>query len=204
MATKGAKTRERILAEAEKLIYARGYTGTSVDDIIAATGLTKGAFFYHFKSKSELALALIRRFWERDVVVFREMTEQARSLGDDPLQTALIFFKLFEEAIRNNPEQPLKCLFASYLYEGEQFDENIHGYIRKSLDEWKAIFLGILEPIFSKSKPKLDVTADELAEMIMELIEGSFVIAQATNDRTALARASAQFRRHLQLLFQEQ
>ena len=39
MATKGAKTRERILAEAEKLIYARGYTGTSVDDIIAATGL---------------------------------------------------------------------------------------------------------------------------------------------------------------------
>lgn len=201
MATKGAKTRERILSEAEKLVFARGYSGTAVDDIIAATGLTKGAFFYHFKSKKDLALSLVERFWERDVAIFEDMAERARALGDTPLQTALIFFKLFEEAVRSNEDQPLKCLFASYLYEGEQFDQNIHDFIRTSFREWEQIFLSILEPVFESHKPRVETTPRELAEMIMDLIEGAFVIAQGMGDRDALARASGYFRQHLQLVF---
>jgi len=201
MTKKGADTRERIMQEAEALVFARGYSGTAVDEIISATGLTKGAFFYHFNSKQDLALALIERFWERDVALFEDLLKRARALGENPLQVALIFFKLFEEAIQANEEMPLKCLFASYLYEGEQFDEPVHGYIRDSLGEWRQIFLDILEPVFSDKTPAAQVTAEELAEMIMELIEGAFVIAQATNDRLAVARASGHFRRHLQLLF---
>ena len=201
MATKGSKTRERILTEAERLVYARGYSGTPVDDIIAATGLTKGAFFYHFKTKQDLALSLLKRFWQRDVEIFGDLAKRARDLGDDPLQPALIFFRLFEETVKTTPEMPLKCLFASYLYEGEQFDDTIHDYIRTSFGEWKAIFLDILEPVFADRKPAIDVTAEDLAEMIMKLIEGAFVFAQATDDRLALARASEHFRRHLQLVF---
>lgn len=201
MATKGSKTRERILSEAEKLVFARGYSGTAVDDIISATGLTKGAFFYHFKSKRDLALSLVKRFWERDIVIFEDLTARARSLGDTPLQTALIFFKLFEEAIRTNEEQPLKCLFASYLYEGEQFGEDVHDFIRTSFKEWEQIFLAILKPVFESHEPRIETTPDELAEMIIDLIEGAFVTVQATEDRHALARASGYFRQHLQLVF---
>jgi AcrR family transcriptional regulator len=56
---KAAATRLNILHKAFELIYARGYQSTSIDDIIATTQVTKGAFYYHFKTKEEMGLAII-------------------------------------------------------------------------------------------------------------------------------------------------
>ena len=52
-------TRLNILQKAFDIIYANGYQTTSIDDIIATTKVTKGAFYYHFKSKDEMGLAII-------------------------------------------------------------------------------------------------------------------------------------------------
>jgi TetR/AcrR family transcriptional regulator, transcriptional repressor for nem operon len=57
---KSAATRQAILQKAFELIYEKGYQGTSIDDIISNLEVTKGAFFYHFKNKEEMALAMIR------------------------------------------------------------------------------------------------------------------------------------------------
>jgi TetR/AcrR family transcriptional regulator, transcriptional repressor for nem operon len=58
--SKATETRLTILQKAFYLIYRKGYQATSIDDIIATTQVTKGAFFYHFKSKDEMGLAMIR------------------------------------------------------------------------------------------------------------------------------------------------
>lgn len=57
--SKAAATRLAILQKAFALIYVNGYQATSIDDIIAQTQVTKGAFFYHFKNKDEMGLAMI-------------------------------------------------------------------------------------------------------------------------------------------------
>ena len=57
--SKAAATRMVILRKSFKLIYSNGYQATSIDDIIATTKVTKGAFFYHFKNKDEMGLAMI-------------------------------------------------------------------------------------------------------------------------------------------------
>lgn len=56
---KAEATRLMILQKAFELIYVNGYKATSVDDIIATTQVTKGAFYYHFKTKDEMGLAII-------------------------------------------------------------------------------------------------------------------------------------------------
>lgn len=56
---KAAATRLTILQKAFELIYINGYQTTSIDDIIATTQVTKGAFYYHFKTKDEMGLAII-------------------------------------------------------------------------------------------------------------------------------------------------
>ena len=56
---KAQVTRLNILQKAFELIYERGYQATSVDDIIATTQVTKGAFYYHFKNKDEMGMAII-------------------------------------------------------------------------------------------------------------------------------------------------
>jgi TetR/AcrR family transcriptional repressor of nem operon len=57
--SKAAETRMMILRKAFELIYKNGYQSTSIDVIIATTKVTKGAFFYHFKNKDEMGLAVI-------------------------------------------------------------------------------------------------------------------------------------------------
>jgi TetR/AcrR family transcriptional regulator, transcriptional repressor for nem operon len=57
---KSEATRRDILEKAFGLIYTKGYQTTSIDDIIATTQVTKGAFFYHFKTKDEMGVAIVK------------------------------------------------------------------------------------------------------------------------------------------------
>jgi TetR/AcrR family transcriptional regulator, transcriptional repressor for nem operon len=58
--SKAANTRIEILSKAFGLVYRNGFQATSVDDIIATTQVTKGAFFYHFRNKDDMGLAMIQ------------------------------------------------------------------------------------------------------------------------------------------------
>lgn len=58
--TKAEATRSGILQRAFNLIYQKGYQATSIDDILVDSPVTKGAFFYHFKNKEEMGLAMIQ------------------------------------------------------------------------------------------------------------------------------------------------
>jgi AcrR family transcriptional regulator len=61
-APKRGDTRERLLALAEEAVLAKGFAGTSIEELIAAAGITKSGFFYHFKDKGDLAKALLLRY----------------------------------------------------------------------------------------------------------------------------------------------
>ena len=97
MASKGEDTRNRILDAAQALVLGHGFAGVSVDQLIKSLGLTKGAFFHHFRSKNDLARALIRRYADDGLALFRDNLARARKLSDDPLQQLLILVGLYEE-----------------------------------------------------------------------------------------------------------
>jgi TetR/AcrR family transcriptional repressor of nem operon len=65
---KAAVTRLMILRKAFELIYIKGFRATSVDDIIATTQVTKGAFYYHFKQKDEMGLAIINELLKPSLI----------------------------------------------------------------------------------------------------------------------------------------
>ncbi|MEE9181371.1 MAG: TetR/AcrR family transcriptional regulator, partial [candidate division NC10 bacterium] len=60
-AAKGATTKEEILQTACRLVYRQGFNNTSLDDILRESGVGKGNFYYHFKSKDELGYAILDR-----------------------------------------------------------------------------------------------------------------------------------------------
>ena len=97
-----APTRERLLDAAQAGINERGFAGTSIDQIIERAGVTKGTFFYHFKSKNELARALIERFAAADRAVLGESMARAERLAEDPLQQLLIFVGLMIEVPKSS------------------------------------------------------------------------------------------------------
>ena len=202
MTGRGRETKELILANTEALVLDRGFAGTSIDEILKLTGLTKGAFFYHFKNKVELARALVERYWRQDYAMLEGFSKRADELSEDPLQSMLIFLKLFEEFIEGLDEPPGGCLFASYVYELYQFDEGIKQYIADGFKEWGAMYERRIEKIAAKYPPKIEIDAGELAETLMCIIEGGFILSKSLRDTAVMARSVRQFRRHLQLVFE--
>ena len=65
-----SETRAKLLDAARDVIRTKGYAGSTVDDICAAAGVTKGSFFYYFDSKEELGVAAIERFGAMAATLF--------------------------------------------------------------------------------------------------------------------------------------
>src|SRR5690349_24650011 len=87
---KGSSARERILDLAEAAVLEKGFAATSIDELIAAVGITKSGFFYHFGDKGELALALMERYVAHNDLVLDEIFSRADELSEDPLHGFLI------------------------------------------------------------------------------------------------------------------
>src|SRR3970040_3077970 len=87
---KGSDTRERLLAIAEEAVLAKGVAATSIEELIAAIGITKSGFFYHFKDKGELAKALLLRYLEHDRQVLDGIFRRGDELNEDPLHGFLV------------------------------------------------------------------------------------------------------------------
>ena len=201
MGTKGERTREHVLATAETLILSRGYSGTSIDEIISQSGLTKGGFFYHFGGKADLARHLMRRYLDRDMAFFVELSERARSLVEDPLQQFLLFLKLLAESMAELPDTHPGCLIASFTYEAQQFDEDVKGLNAEGLLSWRKLFLAHLEEIAEKYPRRTDQPLEELADMLSSIMEGGIIMSKVLEDSDALPSQLLQYRNYIRLVF---
>ena len=91
-----------------------GLSGTSIEKVIDQAGVTKGTFFYHFKTKHDLSAALIERCYaDDDEKHYFEAMAKAEQLARDPLQQLLIFVGLFIEKTEKLEEPFPGCLYAS-------------------------------------------------------------------------------------------
>jgi len=201
MGTKGEQTRENILATAEGIILKRGYSGTSIDEIIGKAGITKGGFFYHFDGKSDLARNLINRYLKNDIEFFSSLADRASDLTEDPLQQLLLFLKLMAEAMEDLPGAHPGCLVASFTYEAEQFDDDIRALNAEGVLSWRRMFQDQFEKVAEKYPMKIEQPLGELADMLSSIIEGGIVMSKVFNDRTVLPNQILLYRNYIRLLF---
>jgi TetR/AcrR family transcriptional repressor of nem operon len=194
-------TRQRILNAAESLVMTRGFAGTSIDDILRATGLTKGAFFHHFKGKADLARELVEAKARGDIALFEDLAAKAEAQSRDPLEQVFLFLDGIDNHLIDLTDQPPGCMYAVYTYESMQFDPSIRDFVADSLRRWTSIYVRKFHDVLDIYKPALPVTARQLAEMIVSILEGGFVLARAYGDGRLTARQSGQFRNYLELLF---
>jgi TetR/AcrR family transcriptional repressor of nem operon len=200
VARDGVRTRTLIMDAAQDLVLQQGFAATSIDQILARTGITKGAFFYHFKSKADLALALVERYAALDVEHLERTLDRAERLTRDPLQEVLIFVGLLQEEAHALTEPFAGCLYASYCYEAQLFDERTFGVVRAGMQDWRARFAAKVQAALDRHPPRLPATADELAGMILAIFEGSFVLAKILAEPQFIAEQLGHYRNYLELL----
>jgi len=201
MGAKGEQTREHILATAESIILQRGYSGTSIEDIIGEAGITKGGFFYHFDGKSDLAKNLMLRYLDQDEKFFDGLAERARTLTEDPLQQLLIFLKLMAEAMSDLPGTHPGCLVASFTYESQQFDDEVRQLNTQGVLSWRRLFVDLLESVSEKYPMKIEKPLEELADMLSSVIEGGIIMSKVLDDRNILPNQLLNYRSYIRLVF---
>jgi TetR/AcrR family transcriptional repressor of nem operon len=194
-------TRTKIMNAAQSQILNNGFGGTTIDSIIEEAGVSKGAFFHYFSSKDELGHTLVKRYAEADTEHLESTLSKAEGLSDDPLQQLLIFVKLFEQEAESLEEPYPGCLFASFLSQSDLFDSRIMEIIRNSMLEWRIRVKDKLEEILQNYRPEKEVDIESLADMLLVIFEGSFVLSESHQDSQIIARQLSHYHTYLQLLF---
>jgi len=194
-------TRERLLSLAEQRVLAKGFSATSIDELIAEVGITKSGFFYHFRDKNELARALLMRYLEQDRAVLEEIFRRGDDLHDDPLHGFLVGLKLFAEMLANLPEHHPGCIAASYCYQDQLFDQEIRELNAAGMLAWRSRFGERLRLIAERYPPRHDVDIEALADMISTLVEGGLILGRALRDATILPRQILLYRDFVRSIF---
>lgn len=141
---KSEATRIDILNKAFQLIYAKGYQATSIDDILATTNVTKGAFYYHFKNKEEMIVAIIEEILK---------TSMSNSIinplknDNNPLDN---IYNLINDLLFNNATMSVQygCPASNLVQEISPWNDRLSKVLESLIESWqkeliKAIQLGI-------------------------------------------------------------
>lgn len=201
---KGLSTKERLLSLAEKAVLAKGFAATSIDELIVAAGSTKSNFFYHFRSKADLAKALMLRYLRRDQQMLDEMCRRADVLHDDPLHGFLVGLKLFAEMMENLEDTHPGLIAASVAYQDNLFDRDIRALNAEGVLAWRSRFRERFRRIAARHPPRRDVDLDALADSAATIVQGGLVLARALEDRTILSRQILLFRDHVRSIFADE
>lgn len=200
MARDGTQTRNRILDSAFALALEKGLAATSLDQVIGNADITKGAFFYHFKSKEDLALALVRHVAELDRQQTEAMVKRVEELSRDPLQQVLLACSLTADLVAPSEPNP-GCLFASYCYQGDLWSEDARKICETSFRAQAAWIEGKLKQAAKKHNIKPPISPAQLAQMFLSVFEGAFVLARTYNDASLFRKQILAYRDMLEALF---
>lgn len=197
----GRQTRERILDQAERLILNQGFAATSVEEVIAASSSSKGAFFHHFPSKAELGRALVVRYAEADVAALRDGLARAEELSDDPGEQVVAFIRLFEEqadAIVSEHQQ--SCLYVSFLYDRQLHGDGTTQVVADAVVAWRDALRGKIAASAALRPLPDGMDPESLADHVFVTFEGAFILSRAMRDDAHMRAQLGLLRRLLALV----
>ena len=198
---KGGDTRERILDAAEAAVLEKGFAATSIEELIAAVGITKGGFFYHFKDKGDLAKTLLVRYVERENALFDELFARADSLNEDPLHGFLVGLKMLSELMSDLPNGHPGCLVASFCYQDRLFDKEVRDLNEAAVLGWRKRFRARLDLIAAHYPPRIKVDLDDVADMLSVMADGGIILSRIVRDKDALPRQVMLYRDFVRGIF---
>lgn len=202
-ASKGGapSTRDQILTVAEAAVLTKGFSATSIEEIIAAVGISKSGFFYHFRDKTQLAKALLNRYVDADDQIFDEVFTRADALSEDPLHSYLIALKMLAALFEDLPNGHPGCMVASICYHEQLFDRDVREINATAVLNWRARFRERLERIAEQYPARIPVDLDHLADMLMAVVDGGIILSRVLEDRARLPGQLLLYRDFVRLVF---
>lgn len=188
--------RRGLLDAALHLFRAKGYSATTVDDLCAAAGVTKGAFFHHFRTKEALGVAAVDHWSEVTGALFAAADYHHHL---DPLDRVLAYLDLRAELVQGSAAE-YSCVAGTTVQEIHASHPAIRAAADRSIQGGAAHIEAHLAELLAQH-PVPHLTAHGLALHFQTVIQGAFVVAKACNDREIVRQQIEHLRRYVHLLF---
>ena len=196
MATKGIQTRQNIVEKSLQLFSVKGYFNTSINDILEATGLTKGGLYGHFRSKEDIWYAV----YEEAVMIWRNIVLKDIMGIFDPLERV-------EKTIKNDMQDYLGtdifqggCFFFNMLVELSGQSSRMAGHILKGFIKFSKLIHSWLKEAEQQQMLKDGLDLKEIANFIVISLNGAAPLYAATRDPIVWQQTASQLHYYINSL----
>ncbi|HEY3364725.1 MAG TPA: TetR/AcrR family transcriptional regulator [Symbiobacteriaceae bacterium] len=183
IAESSGSNREHVIAVAAQLFLLRGVTNTSMEDVVRESGVSKSNIYYHFKSKSDLLVAVAEyQIQAFEAMVLQVMQEPASGSVLDLL--ARYIARLTDELAGRSCVGG--CPFASLVMETAGREERVQERINRFFHDQTQALESLLVAGMHRGEIRRDIAPAQAAGLIMSAVEGSLVLAQASGNAALL------------------
>jgi TetR/AcrR family transcriptional repressor of nem operon len=185
--SKGEETRQRIVAQAAAIFNQHGFDGSSLSELMKATGLEKGGIYRHFSSKEELAAEAFDYAWKAAWDArMRDLGSIANSV--DKLKQLIANF------VSRRSSVPGGCPLLNTAIDADDGNPILRESALKALGVWRAHLVSIITAGKKSKEIRPGVDPATLATMIISSLEGALMVSRLERDPGALQSAE----RHLE------
>jgi AcrR family transcriptional regulator len=173
------RTRDAILQAAFDEIHRHGFQAAGIDAILARTGVTKGALYYHFPTKTQLGYAVVE-----EVIQQRILQRWSHVLGEAEDPIAHLIEKLRHEVQHHWSLEALQvgCPVNNLANEMSPIDEGFRQRIEQVFQSWREIIGQMIEQGRKSGHVRVDVNAAQVATFFVAAVEGTISMAKNAQD----------------------
>ena len=189
---KGERTKQEIVRSAAPLFNKKGYEGTSLSDLMAATGLQKGGIYRHFASKEELAAEAFDYAWEKAVSGRLDGVADVSNSVDRIKKMIANFVEKRSGLVAGG------CPLLNTAIEADDGNVLLRGRARKALRAWSQRIAAVVK--LGKKKREINAGTDprKLSQLIIGSLEGALMISRIEGDNGPLEDARAFLNEYLE------
>ena len=169
--TKGQETRQRIIAEAAPIFSQRGFEGTSLSELMEATGLEKGGIYRHFGSKEELAAEALRYAMGR--------SERSRTADVEEIDGAVEKLKfLVRRFVGARMGMAGGCALMNAAIDADDGNAVLRGVALEGFRRWRDGLEGIVCEGMRRGEIKAGTNARRVAHGMIAALEGALMMSR--------------------------
>lgn len=177
MATKGQLTRDMIVAAVTPLFNTRGFAGTSMSEVLDATGLQKGGIYRHFRSKDDLAIAA----FDYAVSLLHERYDRTQAVAQSHVAKLLACVDAVASSIHAPPVLG-GCPILNTAIESDDTHELLRERAAAAMMDWQERIRSIVRNGIGAAELREDIDPATVATVITSSLEGAIMVTSVLRD----------------------